>query len=392
MAGRPSGWRQPGGHPAIRPDRPLTRMGAPPILVCDLRQPPPENPVDMELEAALRDQVGQAMGRPVPNAPITKLKGEASSRSYYRVGAPPESWVVMVMPPDSTKKSDEATKGEPPKELPFINVHRYLEKLGVRVPRILRYDEPAGMMVIEDLSDITFESALEGGKHHEALYTRAVDLLARLRAAAEKAEDPDCLAFTRAFDEDLYDWELHHFREWGLEAWSGKKPTDAERAELDATFRDIARQLAAAPRGFTHRDYQSRNIMMKEGELVVIDFQDALQGPRQYDLVALLRDSYVELDRDFVDAMLDRYIATFQEVSGERIDAASFKAFFDLLTIQRKLKDAGRFEFINRVKGNPGFLVSIPASLRYVRDGFARRPELRKLQDLVAKYVPELAA
>ncbi len=344
----------------------------------------------MELEAALRDQVGKAIGRPVPQAPIRKLKGDASNRSYYRVGTPPESWVVMVMPLDATKKSEEATKGEPPKELPFVNVHRYLEKLGIRVPRILRYDEPAGMMVLEDLSDVTFEAALEGGKHREALYTRAVDLLARLRAQAERQADPDCLAFTRAFDEDLYDWELHHFREWGLEAWSGKKPTEAERAELDRVFRDIARQLAAAPRGFTHRDYQSRNIMVKDGELVVIDFQDALQGPRQYDLVALLRDSYVELDRAFVDSMLDRYIATFGELTGERMDPVAFKSFFDLLTLQRKMKDAGRFEFINRVKGNPGFLVSIPASLRYVRDAFERRPELGGLRTLVAKYVPEL--
>jgi hypothetical protein len=344
----------------------------------------------MELEAALRDQVGKAIGRPVPQAPIKKLKGDASNRSYYRVGTAPESWVVMEMPLDASKKSEEASKGEPPKELPFVNVHRYLEKLGVRVPRILRYDEPAGMMVLEDLSDVTFEAALEGGRNNEALYTRAVDLLARLRAEAERRPDPECLAFTRAFDEDLYDWELHHFREWGLEVWSGKKPTDAERAELDRTFRDIAKQLAAAPRGFTHRDYQSRNIMVKNGELVVIDFQDALQGPRQYDLVALLRDSYVELDRGFVDTMLDRYIATFSQVTGERIDAKSFKAFFDLLTIQRKLKDAGRFEFINRVKGNPGFLVSIPASLRYVREAFKARPELSGLQKLVAKYVPEL--
>ena len=345
----------------------------------------------MQLEAALRDQVGKATQRRLDDAPVVKLAGQASTRMYFRVGTPPDSWVVMVMPPDAAKKSEEATKGDAPTELPFVNVHRYLERLGVRVPRILRYDEPAGMMVIEDLTDLTFEAALEGGRRQEELYGKAVDLLAKLRARAEKEVDPTCLAFTRAFDEDLYDWELHHFREWGLEAWSGRKPTDAERAELDRTFRDIARQLAAAPRGFTHRDYQSRNIMVKDGELVVIDFQDALQGPRQYDLVALLRDSYVELDRGFVDAMLDRYVRAFEKESGERIDAKEFKAFFDLLTVQRKLKDAGRFEFINRVKGNPGFLVSIPASLRYVKDAFGRRPELAGLQRLVAKYVPELA-
>jgi aminoglycoside/choline kinase family phosphotransferase len=132
--------------------------------------------------------------------------------------------------------------------------------------------------------------------------------------------------------------------------------------------------------------------MVKDGELVVIDFQDALQGPRQYDLVALLRDSYVELDRDFVDRMLDKYIDAFEAAGGGKIERKAFKDFFDLLTIQRKLKDAGRFEFINRVKGNPGFLVSIPASLRYVKAAFARRPELRKLQELISRYVPELSA
>lgn len=344
----------------------------------------------MNLEAAIRDQVSRAVGRPMTHANLVKLPGAASNRSYWRVGEAPESFIVMVMPREATK-SEEATKGEAPKELPFLNVHRYLERLKVRVPQVLRYDEAAGMMVLEDLSDRTFEAALEGGKHAEALYTRAVVLLAQLRARAEKAHDPACLAYTRAFDEDLYDWELHHFREWGLEVWSGQKPTEAERAELDRTFRGIAKTLAAAPRGFTHRDYQSRNIMVKGNELVVIDFQDALMGPRQYDLVALLRDSYVELDDAFVDRMLDVYLAAFAEETGERIDAEAFKAFFHLLTIQRKLKDAGRFEFINRVKGNPGFLVSIPASLRYVKSAFARRPELRGLQELLARYVPELA-
>jgi aminoglycoside/choline kinase family phosphotransferase len=344
----------------------------------------------MNLEAALRAQVERATGRSAANATVTKLKGDASNRSYYRVGTAPDSHVLMVMPPDALTKSEEVSKGAAPTELPFVNVHRYLSRLGVRVPKILRYDEPAGMMVLEDLSDTTFEKALEGNERRK-LYCDAVRLLAKLRARAEREIDPTCLAFTRAFDVELYDWELHHFREWGLEAWSGKKPTDDERSALDAIFQRIAKELAAAPRGFTHRDYQSRNLMVTNGELVVIDFQDALQGPRQYDLVALLRDSYVELGRDFVDAMLDEYIIAFEKQAHEKIEVASFKKFFDLLTVQRKLKDAGRFEFINRVKGNPSFLVSIPASLRYVKTALDVQPELADLQRLCAKYVPELS-
>ncbi|MEN9797669.1 MAG: hypothetical protein RL653_1365 [Pseudomonadota bacterium] len=341
------------------------------------------------MDTQLREQAEKATGRTFAGAPVLKLKGEASSRSYHRVGTPPDSVVVMVMPQDA-KKSEEGGAAEAPTELPFVNVHRYLSKLGVRVPRIHRYDEPAGMMVLEDLSDLTFEQALEGGKHAEALYGRAVELLALLRARAEQQPDTGCIAYGRAFDEALYDWELHHFREWGMEAWSGRTVTGAERTELDQHFRTLAAELAAAPRGFTHRDYQSRNIMVTGGELVVIDFQDALLGPRQYDLVALLRDSYVELPYAFVDRMLDRYLDAFEPLRGVRVDRPAFKAFFDLLTIQRKLKDAGRFEFIHRVKGNSGFLVSIPASLRYVKAAFARRPELRPLQTLIAGYVPEL--
>jgi aminoglycoside/choline kinase family phosphotransferase len=345
----------------------------------------------MDIDATLRKQVEKAAGVSLGAAPVKKLKGDASSRSYYRVGEAPKSWVVMVMPPDATKKSDEVTSGGPPKELPFVNVHRYLSKIGVRVPRIIQYDEPAQMMVLEDLGDITFEAALEGGKKRDELYRRAVELLAAIRARAERDPDRSCLAFTRSFDESLYDWELHHFREWGLEVWSGKKPTDTERNELDTTFKTIAQSLAKESKGFTHRDYQSRNIMMTAGELVVIDFQDALIGPRQYDLVALLRDSYVELDWKFVDEMLDVYLAAFHKESGTRIDAGPFKDFFDLLTVQRKLKDAGRFEYINRVKGNPGYLVSIPASLRYVKSALGRRRELAPMQKIIARYVPEVA-
>ncbi len=131
-------------------------------------------------------------------------------------------------------------------------------------------------------------------------------------------------------------------------------------------------------------------MVLPSGEQVVIDFQDALQGPRQYDLVALLRDSYVELDRPLIDAMLKRYAQRFEAEGGEPIDLGEFTAFFDLLTVQRKLKDAGRFVFIDQVKKNPSFLVHIPSSLGYVRDALKRRPELREAQEILARHVPEL--
>ena len=369
---------------------------------------------DPRTEARVRRAVARATGRDVSRAPVRRLAGHASLRSYWRVGAfgrdwppraadgsplPPQaraSQVVMVLPPGA--RPEEVTQGGPPAVDPFVDVQRFLSRVGARVPEILAFEEDdpeGGLMVLEDLGDEMLETRLLAGDPAEPLYARAIDRLAALRAAAERLGPGEarCIAFTRAFDQDLYLWELHHFREWLLEAWKGAALSPAERGRLDAQFLAIARALAAEPKGFTHRDYQSRNLMvLPGGEQAIIDFQDALLGPRQYDLVALLRDSYVELPPDLVDRMVRRYLDRLAEAGGPWLDPAAFRATFDLLTVQRKLKDAGRFVFIDRVKGNPGFLVSIPASLRYVREALGRRPDLAELQELLGRHVPELAA
>ncbi|HET6437671.1 MAG TPA: phosphotransferase [Anaeromyxobacter sp.] len=339
-------------------------------------------------EARVREAASRATGADWSATPVRRLAGHASMRSYWRVGAPPATLVVMVMPLDA--RPEEVTKGGPPAVNPFVDVQSYLVRLRVRVPAIHAFLEAEGLMVLEDLGDETLEARLLAGDDPERLYGAAVDTLARLRAAAELRPDR-CIAFTRSFDYDLYHWELLHFLEWGLEAFRGARLSPGEREVVDRDFARIARALEAEPKGFTHRDYQSRNLMvLPSGEQAVIDFQDALLGPRQYDLVALLRDSYVELPAPFVEAMIARYLAALEAAGGLRLDAAAFRSTFDLLTVQRKLKDAGRFVFIDRVKKNPDFLRSIPASLRYVREAFGRRPDLADLQGVLARHVPEL--
>jgi hypothetical protein len=362
-------------------------------------------------EQRAREAVVRATGRnDRGEAAVRRLAGHASMRSYWRVGARPATWpprdadgielgapmhpshVVMAMPPGAGP--EEITRGGRPSVDPFVDVREYLDRRGVRVPRILAFypdDVQGGLMVLEDLGDETLEARILAGDAPEPLYRRAIDQLAHLRASADGSGDR-CVAHGRSFDRELYRWELDHFREWLLEAWKGARLSPAERGVVEQEFDRIARLLEAEPRGFTHRDYQSRNIMvLPGGEQAVIDFQDALLGPAQYDLVALLRDSYVELPGDLVDRMIGRYLEQLARLGGPRLEPGRFRQVFDLLTIQRKLKDAGRFVFIDRVKGNPGFLPSIPASLRYVREAFARRPDLAELQEILARHVPELS-
>jgi aminoglycoside/choline kinase family phosphotransferase len=340
---------------------------------------------DDQLQAAYTSATGQPAGT------VTRLPGGAGNRLYWRVRSADgtKSAVVMELPADPAK-SEEASKDHAAPELPFLNVDRYLTRIGVRVPRIYLDASKDGFLVIEDLTDRTLERALLDGADREQLYGTAIDALARLRARAEEHPDRSCLAWTRSFDYELYNWEFEHFIEYGLLA-RGKRPTEPELQTLRREFARISTELYNATHSFTHRDYQSRNIMVTDaGEQVVIDFQDALQGPRQYDLVALLRDSYVELDRPFIDRMLHRYLGKFAGEGGPALDESEFVAFFDLLTVQRKLKDAGRFVFIDQVKKNPSFLVHIPSSLGYVRDALKRLPELREVQEILQRHLPEL--
>jgi aminoglycoside/choline kinase family phosphotransferase len=343
------------------------------------------------IAATLTRLASEVSGVPPSAFETRKLKGDASSRSYYRVaqaGGP--SYVAMVLPPDAGK-SEEATKGGIPSELPFLDVHRYLAAQGIPVPAIHKVDLAAGVLILEDLGDQTLEAAVSvGDQARERWYGTAIDLLAELRIRGE-AQPSGSIAFSRAFDFDLLRWEFDHYIEYGLRARTGRAPTAAEEKLLADAGDRLSRSIADLPRGLTHRDYQSRNLMVTGRGLVVIDFQDALLGPRQYDLVALLRDSYVELPPATVESMLRRYLDRLRERTGERVDFEPFRRAFDLVTVQRKLKDGGRFEFIARVKQNPSFLPSVPASFRYVAQALERLPEHRPLRDLLRDIHPEMA-
>jgi len=318
------------------------------------------------------------------------LKGDASSRRYHRVvlepGAFPTRLIVMELPADALK-SDEATAGGPPQELPFLNVRRHLAAAGIRVPEVYLDAVDDGAVLLEDLGDETFARRIGtvGAAGMAAWYEAAVDLLAELHASMWPIPEV-CVAAHRAFDVALLRWELDHYREWGAEALLG--PLDPERrGRLDAAFDALAAEIALLPRGFVHRDYQSRNLMVtgdapSPASLAVIDFQDALAGPRVYDLVALLNDSYVDVPFELQRHIVARY------ADRRGLDDAALAREFDLVTVQRKLKDGGRFVFIDRVKGNPSFLPFVDVSFGRVRAALGRLEGHEALKTALAETDP----
>jgi aminoglycoside/choline kinase family phosphotransferase len=315
---------------------------------------------------------------------IEAMPGGASTRRFVRVHLESgQSAVAMYFP--EADKSEELTKPDAKVDRwPFLQVHDVLRACGVRVPTVLGEDCDHGLLLVEDLGHDTLANYLERvPESRQDLYRIAIRDLVKAQSAFRDIGDSSIVR-RRAFDFDLLRWEIDHFREWALEA-QGIRLTASESKAFEQAATHIARQAADWPRVFVHRDYQSRNLMVRQlpngHELVWIDFQDALLGPRVYDLVALLNDSYQAFTSDFIDECLMDYV----RLSGlGRQEFAQIHHEFDWMTVQRKLKDAGRFVFIDRAKGNPSFLRFVLPTMAKVRVALAnlkRDPILRALAD-----------
>jgi aminoglycoside/choline kinase family phosphotransferase len=248
-----------------------------------------------------------------------------------------------------------------------------------------------GLILVEDLGETLAQHLARFPEHREKLYVLAVKDLAR--AQRELLHLPtDSVVRGRAFDEDLLRWEVEHFREWALDA-RNIRLSEQDRGVFEQATKYLSKTIASWPRGFVHRDYQSRNLMVVRGPnsqlaLAWIDFQDAMLGPRIYDMVALLSDSYQSFSASFVEARLDEFARHLELDPDER---NSLGREFRLVTVQRKLKDAGRFVFIDRKHENPAFLGFVDATIlkaQLALDGLRDEPLLAELGLLLDRLFP----
>ena len=355
--------------------------------------------LDRDLLEAAQAAIRNLFGSDVGIDGHERIPGQASNRRYFRLrlsGDRAPGSLILVRLPEDTFGSDEATDVSCLAELPFCTMLRFLRRQGLPVPHLHLDQADEGYMLQEDLGPVTMFAALGNADDQtvKELYRQAIDLLVRFQTATGLAplQTPpsDCIGYSRTFTPELLRWELDHFKEWGLLDHRGADPTAAEMSVIDTAFDEIVAALSGSNYWLAHRDFQSTNLMMPDpGRMVMIDFQDALMAPPVYDLVSLLRDSYVYLAPATLHELLDYYHAiatTVLPISGK----ADFHRLFHLQTVQRKLKDAGRFVFIDRVKGNPAFLRWVDPTLGYVRLALANLPEYASLHKVLAEHVPAL--
>jgi hypothetical protein len=308
---------------------------------------------------------------------VMALTGDASDRRYFRVLLPDMPSIVLSLyaaPFDFDALS-------------FVNVARLLDQMPVPIPTVLGHADDIGVLALEDLGDVTLQAHLGAATpaEHAARYRQAVALIATLQRRGAELESPAFVPYGIAFDVEKLAWELDFFTKHFIEAYRGVVIAAAAQDELRREFAGLIGELAAEPRVLCHRDYHSRNLMLYHDRLYIIDFQDARMGPDTYDLVSLLRDSYVDL----ADETIDELIAYFLALKGQTGTEAEFRSRFDLMALQRNLKALGTFGYQTTARRNPVYIQYIPRTLRYVRNNLEHLPRFARLRELLAAHVDE---
>jgi aminoglycoside/choline kinase family phosphotransferase len=310
---------------------------------------------------------------------VVPLTGDASTRQYFRILRPDNPSVVLAV-------------YEAPFEfnaLPFVNVCELFTAIPLPVPTIAGHAGDLGILILEDLGDVTLQAHLgiTQPAEHDALYRQAVELVFRMQRRGAELQSPDYISYGIAFDRDKLMWELNFFAKHFVEAYRGVALSDAVRRALDEEFRMIADELANEPRVLCHRDYHSRNLMLHDRRLYIIDFQDARMGPDTYDLASLLRDSYVDLPDARVDELIRGYL-NMAGASKATTDAfAEYRRRFDLMSVQRNLKALGTFGHQTTSRNNPVYIQYIPRTLSYVRTNLERYARFARLRELLAPVI-----
>nr|VFJ64099.1 MAG: hypothetical protein BECKFM1743C_GA0114222_103603 [Candidatus Kentron sp. FM]VFJ64635.1 MAG: hypothetical protein BECKFM1743A_GA0114220_103613 [Candidatus Kentron sp. FM]VFK09040.1 MAG: hypothetical protein BECKFM1743B_GA0114221_100934 [Candidatus Kentron sp. FM] len=280
------------------------------------------------------------------------------------------SFIVMDAPPTHEDSSE------------FVFVADLLRKSGANVPEVLATDFEQGFLLLSDLGTTHYLKELNENRSDkdrvDGLYGDAMEALLTIQIQTVCDGLP-------AYDHELLEEEMALFRDWFLVRHLKIPLTTAIERTLRESFDFLQRAAAEQPRVFVHRDYHSRNLMVRErNNPGILDFQDAVHGPITYDLVSLLKDVYIAWPRARVeDWALGYRERALREGLLANVDATTWLRWFDLMGAQRHLKVAGIFSRLYHRDGKPGYLDDIPLTLDYLAEVCARYPGLTALGELL---------
>jgi aminoglycoside/choline kinase family phosphotransferase len=298
---------------------------------------------------------------------ITPIEKGGSDRKFYRVRCSPEQTIILV------KYNLEREENRH-----YVEIAEFLDAHKIRAPKIYFHDPAEGLIWIEDLGKTDLWShRAESWLVRRAFYESALGEIVKLHCLPEEARLTIQKNLPAEFDAALYRWEQNYFFENCLGRFFGVEAKELSDLAALPSLGRIAEELAERPRVLVHRDFQSQNIIIRNGQAHLIDFQGMRPGLAEYDLASLLFDPYVAFTRAECEELLADYEAK-RAAAGNAVPADS-RATFRHCGIQRLMQALGAYGFLGLVKGNKTFLDHIPAAMQSLRGLVREIPELEKL-------------
>jgi aminoglycoside/choline kinase family phosphotransferase len=297
---------------------------------------------------------------------LTTASADASFRRYFRVHLANEfkGYKTLI-----------AMDAPPPQEdcTPFVNVANLFLAAGLNVPQVLALDLANGFLLLTDLGDDTYLSALNPTTAQK-MYGDATDALVKLQLASKPNVLPN-------YDLALLTREMQLFPDWYVAKHLKFELNAEQQTALNHTFELLIKNILAQGQVYVHRDYHSRNLMVtEENNPGVLDFQDAVYGAITYDLVSLLKDAYIQWDEEQIIDWAVRYWEKARKLKlPVPTDFSEFYRDFEWMGAQRHIKVLGIFARLSHRDGKNGYLNDMPLVLHYLRKVCERYVELRPM-------------
>lgn len=294
------------------------------------------------------------------NYKIEIASADASFRKYYRLLSTDKTFILM----DSSLEKGSLA--------PFIDVTSRLLAVDVNAPKILEKNLEEGFLIIEDFGNTLYLNVLDAS-NYKTLYSKAIDEIIKM-------QDADVTNLP-LYDKTFLHFEMDLMREWYLEKNLKVTLSEAQKKVIEEALDAISDVVLCQPQNaFVHRDYHSRNIMLtSDGELGIIDYQDAMNGAITYDLVSLLKDCYIAYERQEIEKLA----LEFRDKKSVDASDAEFLKWFDFMGMQRHIKVLGIFSRLFLRDGKDGYLKDIPLTLKYTIDAANRYEETKELAKLL---------
>lgn len=289
---------------------------------------------------------------------LSPLNGDAGFRCYFRVNCEPTLLAVSAPPEHENNRA-------------FVDIALLLKRQGVNTPWVYAVDYQQGYLLLEDFGEQLLLPLLNS-ETVDDLYQRAESVL----LAIQRVPHPE--AVIPHYDRQKLLDEMRLFPEWFVCRFLGLEISESEQQLLDQTFELLLDSALSQPTVMVHRDFHSRNLMLLgNGDIGVIDFQDAVTGPLTYDLVSLLRDCYIRRPvADISRRALNYYRRALAAGIATPVSDKQFLRWFDLMGLQRHIKVLGIFARLFLRDGKAGYLNDLPLVIRYTLEQLDSYPEL----------------